>query len=247
MTKDINAARDTHSGGGGMDKKVIDRRKPCNVILCFLLCFIFLVSPVYAAGSLRIEKISTEVNLPQIKYHVAYPRISGLKDENTQHKLNVAFMENAVIARTKAEYEAKSTAVNGGVDYEVKRNQDGILSIVMKSNTSYSGSNLSEQNSVTINTVTGRRYLLSDLFVDNADYAATLSGQIKAQIKTNKVKAETSFKKISEDADYYLTADSIVIYFKQGKYFSTSDGIKEFKVPLRTLDGILRPQFIIKK
>lgn len=230
-----------------MDRKVIDLRKPYNIVLCFMLSIIFLANTVNAAGSVRIEKISTDVNLPQIKYHVAYPRISGLKDENAQHKLNVAFMENAVIARTKAEYEAKSTTVNGGVDYGVKLNQDGIMSLVTKISTSYSGSTLSEQTSVTINTVTGRRYLISDLFVDNADYVATLSDQIKAQIKAQKLKEVTEFKKISEDADYYLTADSIVIYFKQGQYFSASDGIKEFKIPLKTLDGILRPQFIIKK
>lgn len=214
-------------------------------MLCFLLCFIFLVSPVYAAGSLRIEKISTEVNLPQIKYYVAYPRISGLKNESAQHKLNVAFMENAAAARTKAEYEAKSSAVNGEVNYEVKRNQDGIMSLIMKADTGISGVKSSERSSVTISTVTGRRYLISDLFIENADYVATLSDNIKAQIKKQGLKEETSFKKISEDADYYLTTDSLVIYFKQGQYFSVSDGIREFKIPLKTLDGILRPQFII--
>jgi inhibitor of cysteine peptidase len=230
-----------------MGKILFGKKKSGSMILCLSLCFTFLISPVYALGSLRVEKITSVINEPQLKYHIVYPRISGLKDNDMQHRLNVAFMENAETVRAQAEYEAKNAVVNGSVGFEVKRNQNGIMSLVLKENKNVGSSANNGQVGVTINTVTGNRYIISDLFTENADYVATLSAQIKTRIYSDKLnfKQVKEFKEISENASYYLTDKALVIFFRQGEYFANECGVKEFAIPLKSLDGILKPQFII--
>jgi hypothetical protein len=232
-----------------MGRIVIDKKKSGSLILCLSICFTFLVSPVYALGSLRVEKITSVINEPQLKYHIVYPRISGLKDNDMQNRLNVAFMENADTARTQAEYDAKSAAVNGSIDFEVKRNRSGIMSLVLKESKNVGSSAEKGQIGITIDTVTGNRYLLSDLFTENADYVATLSAQVKAQICRDKLYPQQvkEFKEIGENASYYLTDKTLVVFFRQGEYFTNECGVKEFAVPLKSLDGILKPQFIIER
>ncbi len=229
-----------------MGRIMLGKKKQGSIILCLSLCLIFLANPVCALGSLRVEKISSEISGSQLNYRIVYPHISGLKDTMMQQRLNVAFMEKAKAAECEAKYEAKSAAVNGNVDFEVRRNQNGVMSLVMKKNINAGFGNRAEQTGVTIDTVTGSRYLIADLFVNNADYVATLSAQVKEQIRRGlNYKKLREFEQISENSDYYLTDKSLVVYFKQGEYFTAECGIKEFVIPLKSLDGILKPQFII--
>lgn len=223
------------------------KKKPVCGFFCFAIALIFLASPVYASGSVRVDKVAAQMSDSSLNCHIVYPHISGLNDENMQQRLNVAFMEMAKIVHTKAKYEAKSGTVDADMDFNVTRNQDGVMSLVMKENINSSKGKRFAQTGVTIDTVTGRRYLISDLFIDNADYVATLSAQVKSQLERNRQSGNQvkEFNQISENADFYLTADTIVVFFKQGEYFSDECAVKEFAIPLKALKAILKPQIII--
>jgi hypothetical protein len=249
--KDINAARDTLSGGGGMSRKtrIVESKKGSpRGLICFALAAVFFVSPAFAAGSVRVDKVDKQVSDSTLKCRIVYPHISGLDDENRQQRLNVAFMERAKTVCTRAKYEAKSGTVNANMDFKVTHNHDGVMSLVMKESINAGSGEKFTQTGVTIDTVTGRRYLISDLFIDNADYVATLSAQVKSQIERMqpRLKQVKEFAEISDNAEFYLTDDTLVVFFRQGEYFSSECAVKEFAIPLKTLEEILKPQFIDK-
>lgn len=207
------------------------------------------VTPASALRSLRVEKISTQQTRPALECRIDYPYISGIVRCKNQQQLNVGFAEQAKIFLAKADYAAKNGSVKAVMNYRVTRNQDGVLSLVTKrSITATSGSQgtlQQEAASVTVDTVSGQRLFLSDLFIQNADYVATLSGQIQQKILQSRMKDKSvrKFDKISENQSYYLTGDALVIFFKQGQYFTDDCAVPEFAIPLKSLEGILKPQY----
>lgn len=209
----------------------------------FALAGILLISPVSAAGSLRVGRVTTESVGQGFKFHCSYPRIDGLHDETVEQTLNVKFKEDALCALKAAENASKSAEVNGIYDFKITRNTGGLVSLAAGSTVNYPGRAFHDQKAFTISTVTGKKLLLPDLFIKNADYVGVLSDEIRSQTTKKRIASKQAvFKQISENENYYLTNDSIVIFFSQGRYFDSTNGVPEFVIPLKTLDGILRPE-----
>ena len=216
----------------------------------FTLTCLMLTQPVGAAGSLRVEKVTSELNEPQLQFSSSYPHISGLKDSAAQQRFNVIVRERAEKSQKTAQFAAKtlkdSTArVTGGFNFAVKRNGGGVLSMVLNEQlTVGGGKGMVTQTGVSINTVSGKAYRLGGLFEDNVDYVGVLSSEIKKQIRARGLESKqlTVVKKIKSNEGFYLTSDALVIFFNQYEYFPYECGIQEFTIPLQSLNGILKPQ-----
>lgn len=231
-----------------MGNKALVKKNPLTGFFCFALAFLFFTIPASASGSVRINKVSAKYKDSNLDCMIEYPQISGVNDTAVQHKLNVGFIEMAKNLRTEAEYGAKSGAVNAKMGYKVTRNRGGIMSLVVTENISASGGQKPSAAGLTIDTVTGKRYFLSDLFIDNADYVAVLSDRVAA-VRAKGMSdngASGSASKISANAAYYLTEDSIVIIEKQGNDYDINCTVKEFAIPLKEVKEIIRPQIIEK-
>lgn len=216
-------------------------------LLLFAVFFLFLIPPAGAQGSLRVDRVAEDQKDPNWSFRMAYPRISGMANEEMQHRLNVEFMERAEAARARAVYASRGAAVTGSADFEVKRNQGGILSLVQKETVGSGAGAVRTAAGVTLDTVTGRRFLLCDLFDGDADYAATLDGLVKQRMAREGTQpGQRPFGPVRANGSFYLAADRLVLLFPQGGASSNAAGVKEFAIPLATLDGILKPQFILR-
>jgi len=222
----------------------LNKKSPWFGLFCFSLAIFLTLTPVLAAGSVKVEKVTENISQPSLDCRISYPHLDGINNQDMQERLNVFIKERAKTVETKAQYNAKFEKVNAVMDFKVTRNNDGIMSLVIKDKISSAKGDNYSQTSLTIDTVTGRRYFLSDLFIDNADYVEMLSGQIKNQISRTGLdkKQIKTFKRISANEDFYLTPDAVVVYFEQGEYFSNDCAVKEFAIPLNTLSGILKPR-----
>lgn len=224
-----------------------NRDRSFGRLLLFAVFFLFLIPPAGAQGSLRVGRVAEDQKGPNLSFHMAYPRISGMANEEMQRRLNVEFMERAETARARAVYASRGAAVTGSADFEVKRNQGGILSLLQKETIGSGAGAVRTAAGVTLDTVTGRRFLLCDLFDGNADYAATLGGLMKQRTAREGMRPdEGTFGPIRANGSFYLTADRLVLLFPQGGVSANTAGVKEFAIPLATLDGILKPQFILR-
>lgn len=223
-------------GGGGMGNKTLVKKNPLYGFFSFALAAVIFTIPASASGSVRINAVTERVSEQNLDCSVKYPQLYGIKNTDAQEKLNVGFLEMAKVVRTEAIYGAKSGAVKASMDFTVTRNDGGILSLVVNKNiTSPSGRN-PDKIGVTVDTVTGRRYLLSDLFIENADYVATLSDAISSQ----------SILRISTNQGFYLIDDKLVVIVGQGKISDNDYTVKEFAIPLKQIKEILKPQFTDK-
>jgi hypothetical protein len=231
------------SGGGGMKKRI--------GVSFFLILVLFLVQTVSAASALRVQSITNQINEPQLKFTSNRPYIQGLGDEKKLQKINVRFKEKAETTQKTAQYVAKllsgtNASVDASFDYIVKRNQDGILSIVMNERIAAGvEKGMNVQSAMIIDTISGKFYKLQDFFKQKADYTATISDEIKRQMKQKGLdkKLLTEFRQIKHDEDFYITGSKLVIFFQQYEYLPYECGITEFEIPLKSLDGILKPEY----
>jgi Protein of unknown function (DUF3298). len=232
-----------------MGKGIMGKRQPFRCAVSTAVAVLLFVTPAFALRSLRVEKISSQSSQPALDCRITYPHISGVVNGQNQQLLNVGFAEQAKIFRAKADYAAKSGTVKADMDYRVTRNQDGVLSLVIRRTISAANGVQREFTGVTIDTVSGQRFFLSDLFIDNADYVATLSGQIQQKITQSRMaeKLVRKFDRIGANQAFYLTGDALVVFFSQGEYFSDDCAVTEFAIPLKSLEGILKPQYCISE
>lgn len=218
--------------------------KCLKTFFCLVFAFSLSAAPVSASGSLRFSEVSDSVDGPALKCRASYPHIDGMCNTAVQERFNVLMMERAKAMELRAQYNAKFGNVAADMSYNVTRNNNSVASLVLRDKIGTGKGESCSQMGFTLDTVTGQRYFLSDIFIDNADYVETLSEQIKAQIKSKGLyrKQIREFKRISQNQDYYLTQDSLVLFFEQGEYFSSDCAVREFAIPLKTLAGILKPK-----
>ena len=213
----------------------------------------FLIIPV-AAANIRVTPINNEIKTEQISYKSSYPIIRGIGSDKEQAKLNVSFKETEQKAKRSVELAtrqlgsdtiSKNIKVEGTFNYSIKRKCSSIMSILF---TDYLFSGGAHGRTIeigrTFNLISGKEYSLKSLFKPDTDYVTAITNEIKKQMKERKITDQqlVKFEKIAKNEDYYLTNDSLVIFFSEYEYFPYSFGIQEFKIPLTTLEGILIPE-----
>lgn len=196
-----------------------------------------------------------------IKITLQYPQLYGLEDNAVQNNINSVFEREAMAAKEQGLKNADEikniiTYPNTDIkiecetyfDYKIKYNQNGLISVVF-TDYQYSGGahGITLQKSYTFNIKTGEEYKLCDLMKSGADYVSNISNNIRGKID-EKVKAgilaeigDVTFNTIKSDQDYYLSGDSVTIYFQQYEYFPYAAGIQKFSIPFSTLKNMLRP------
>ncbi|MDD3654263.1 MAG: DUF4163 domain-containing protein [Desulfotomaculaceae bacterium] len=215
-------------------------------------------------NAISIKTINEVSDYDKIKITLQYPQIDGLDDQAVQDGINSIFSKKALEARNKGlkNAEEAATELASGyasspnkcetyLDYRLKYNQKGLLSIVFLDYQYTGGAHgLTEQSSYTFNLKTGEVYQLKDLVKSDADYVALISDVVRNEIEV-RVKegilpdySITPFEAIKEDQDFYLSSDAVVVYFQQYEYFPYAAGIQEFPVEFFVLKDMLKAEFL---
>lgn len=199
-----------------------------------------------------------------IEISLQYPQVDGLADRALQERINTVFSKAAGEARdaglkNAAEMEEYFESGFTGspnkcethFDYRLKYNQKGLLSIVCL-DYQYTGGAHGQtvQSSYTFNLKTGEEYGLKDLFAGDADYISIINNAVQNEIKTRIAEGILPdhqlepFETIRADQDFYLSNNTVVVYFQQYEHWPYAAGIQEFPVEVTTLQGILKPEIL---
>lgn len=189
------------------------------------------------------EYINSVINIPIIR----------TENKSIEKNINELIKNDIMSGFYKAEEEAKSYLKNTpkeyinpfiyNVDFDVKKNSDSMLSIVITIY-QYSGGahGFYENKSYNIFMETGENLKLKNLFKENSDYKNVINNLIRQQIKENK--QEYSFKSISENQKFYIQDNKLVIYFDLYEIAPFAGGIPEFKIGVDEISHILNKKYI---
>lgn len=180
---------------------------------------------------------------PELEISTRIPQLAGTLDEDWQDEFNqklraelaefIAEVKDRALARDLS-IESQAFPYEGIVDFEVKLNQGGLLSIAMVSYTFTGGAHgMTYYTYLNLDLTTGRTIGFGDLFnseverervagIINAEIAATPERYFADALAPEQFEAEQGF---------YLQDTKAVICFGLYELAPYSSGIQEFAVP----------------
>lgn len=133
--------------------------------------------------------------------------------------------------------------------YEITVNKNGILSILFSLYTyiNRAAHGFTAYSSITVNTNTGQKYSFSDLFNPKIYYGGFLNELANQYIKDNNIQLISEYNGITPNQQYYLTEDSLVLYYQVYEYTPYSYGLFKIVIPYDKIKNLLTPLSPITK
>jgi len=205
------------------------------VILVILLVFF-----VTGCGKGRPVIIKKTVMTGNI--NVEYPQISKLGDEALQTWINSQLYAKAFELRETIGMNMEESKASYFSRYDVTLEKRDILSIRFAQ--TYSGPGGTRPvyriTAITLNIKSGSEYELRDVFKSEADYRSVLNGLISRKMDSSGKKLLKEFKGIGRDQGFYLTEDSLAVFYQPGEYTSHSEGPLSVLINYSDISDILK-------
>lgn len=191
-----------------------------------------------------------EQKLSPQKFSISYPILPADDDNKAWIKINNAItgevsnlFKSQVLLTEKTDFnEVLGT-------YEVTVNKNSILSILFSLYTYVDGAahGVTAYSSITANTDTGQIYSFSDLFNSKVYYVGTLNELANQYIKDNNIQLINEYKGVTPNQQYYLTPNSLVLYYQPYEYTPGYYGLFKVVIPYNKIQNILSPLSPITK
>lgn len=234
------------------------RHKKISVITMLI---IFLFTSSYPQAMLINEKTKSDKKIEIVdkvikstekvlEIDVEIPQINGLNDKTKEKEFNdliVKWTEDWIkdIKQITKEnfYPGLSTAFpyQAVAKYKVGRNDERVLSLYIDYYQFTGGAHgITTRKAYSLDIDSGKILSIKDLFKTDYKYDEAINSEIRKQIETDKDKyfsGKEGFNGISENQNYYLVDDSIVIYFQQYEIAPYAAGIVEFNIPVELFEN----------
>ncbi|WP_251859744.1 DUF3298 and DUF4163 domain-containing protein [Clostridium sp. Marseille-Q2269] len=186
----------------------------------------------------------SEQNLQPKNFKITYPFIQEVADEPISKLVNEAIAnEVSNLFKQQALIPSKINVEEVIGFYDVKLNNKCILSILFGMYTYYTnaahGSTL--YSSLNIDLDTGKIYKLSDLFTSKINYKPILEEKVRGYIKVNNVPMLEEYKGLDPNQQFYLTPDSLVLYYPVYQYTPYAYGLFQIPIPYKDILNLLGP------
>jgi len=178
------------------------------------------------------------IDIPPVR--VVLPRVQGLWNKTIEEKINLVIEEKVNnIIRAFGGQRGDLLEMTGG--YRVTLNQKGLLSLRFEilSQIKNAAHPITIIRSLTVDLNTGKVYELYDLFRSMVGHAITITKYILREVEKQKIPLIIDLKLIPDNHPYYLTEDSLVIYFQEASLAPRDYGILEFPMPIILLSSLM--------
>lgn len=182
-----------------------------------------------------------------------------LSEKNIEKLINDKIRSDIMIFYNKSQEEAKqflgdfpeeANKFIANADFEVKKNSDNMLSIIVNYY-KYSGGahGYYENVSYNIDMRNGKFISLENLFKENSKFKDVINTEIRHQIE-EKVKNDKEyegiyqFSGIKDNQKFYIQDENLVIYFDLYDIAPYAAGIPEFPININIINHILKDEYI---
>jgi hypothetical protein len=183
-------------------------------------------------------------------FKLNYPFIKSLQSKPAQDAINdsIVSLEGSLFTEHVLLNE-KTDFKDVVSEYKVPLNEKGLISMLFDIYVykNHSAHGMTYYASITANLETGEIYEFSDLFNPKIYYKKFLSEIVIKKVKEMKVPLIASFKGITENQQFYLTANSLVLYYKLYEYTPYYFGNFEIRIPFVEIKNLIGPMSPIKK
>jgi hypothetical protein len=191
----------------------------------------------------RKPALITDVKVDNPGLNLIYPKVSGLKHKSAESGIN-RYIKKEVHKILKEEGYGKDQNKRFTGGYTVKLNKRGTISINIDIYHHVKGQEhgTSIRKTINVSLKDARVYYLRDLFsrkLKKSKLIGILNDIINSQMNFRALKLEEEFQSIGPEQSYYLTENSLVIYFKPCELSPSQFGFPEFEIPFIDIEDII--------
>lgn len=206
---------------------------------------------IKSVSKISVVEKSINKNLNYLKEDIKIPQLLDGNDEKKIKMMNNVINNNIMPKVEEAEKTAKEYFGGIGQEkpnfpyeiysrYTVSKDNDKLISLYDDYYEYLGGAHgMTTRTSYTIDKDKESLLNLKDLFVKGYDYKDIINREIRAEINKNPQNYFDSgsvFKGISENQNFYIEDDNLVIYYQLYDIAPYVFGIPEFKIPLKLFD-----------
>lgn len=173
------------------------------------------------------NKVINEINKDIEKYVLSFKEDIKRQSKKYEDEYKKEFSKDKNQQYVKYQYEAYS-------EYDITYNKNNIISIPLTTYNFTGGAHgITYLKSFNYNLLTGDKILLSDMFKKDVDYKKVVNGYINSEIDKNKelyFTGKEGFNGISDNQDFYIEDDGVVVYFQVYDIAPYYVGIPKFKI-----------------
>lgn len=169
---------------------------------------------------------------------ILYPRVIQMRDREVENRINQEII--AAVRGLIDKQEATGTYEMTGT-YEVKTNERTVLSLSLSNYTyvDHAAHGMTYMTSMTLDTQTGKRFRLKDLFKPGADYVGKISTLVKRQLENRNIYLLQPFDRIRANQDFYIADKALMIYFQLYEISPYAYGFPMFPISVFELLDII--------
>ena len=170
-----------------------------------------------------------------------YPRVVNLSS-SVRDRVNRTIKEAAYQA--VPDYDPGTSIIEAQSSYNTTVNRNGILSLKFQDYyyPEMAAHGVTQVSSVSLDLYSGRSYRFNELFTRGSNYQARIDSIIQGQIIAQQIPMLKPFEGVGPNTQYYLTPDSLVIYYQPYVYTPGAYGVLEFRIPYNQITDIIDPR-----
>lgn len=175
------------------------------------------------------------------QWGTTYPKVVGLGGKSPD-RINTLIRETAY--RAIPSYQPGTSIIEAQSGYTTPVNMKGILSLRFQAYyyPEQAAHGVTGVSSITFNLKNGYHYHFSELFRPNSNYQAVINQIIIEQITARQIPMLKPFEGVGPRQEYYLTPDSLVVYYQPYVYTPGYFGVLEFTIPYQQILNIIDPR-----
>ncbi|WP_454191496.1 WG repeat-containing protein [Paenibacillus sp. Marseille-Q7038] len=189
-------------------------------------------------GTYRVKE---EKYKPNQNYLVYYPVIEGMPDVTSEQRVNIRMKQLAEVKKFSLHHE-KEEIFTGDYDVIYYKKNLVILELNGYHYTVGAAHGLPTKTHALTHLVTGRIFMLRDLFKAGMDYVEELSKRIRKMITDDPAYAyvfSESYQGIKPDQPFYISDHALHLYFNPYEIGPYAAGFPTFTIPFDQIKGLI--------
>lgn len=185
-----------------------------------------------------------EQSISPESFKLSYPIVTNMVNRKVQSKINQTIIDEVSrLFKNSVLYPEQVNFNEILGTYEIKLNQNGLLSILFSIYTYvyHAAHGITIYSSLTFDTRTGEVIKFSDLFTTRINYIPILSEMAKRYIKENDIMLINEYKGIEPNQEFYLTPDELVLFYQVYAYTPYAYGLLQIPIPYTQILNLLGP------
>jgi Predicted secreted protein len=180
-----------------------------------------------------------ERQIENARIRMKYPELQGFRNQELQRKINEK-IQDAVYKTIWNQGFERDPRLSVAGNTQTALNKAGVLSLVlrMRFGISETATEFLKVKALTFDLQNGDVYKFEDLFKNDSDYITRINKIIKRQIVERDIPLLKKFKTVERDQRFYLTADSLTVFFPSNEYTAENFGTLEFAIPYSLLGDL---------